>query len=153
MVEIRAAGEQADRLLAGVDQVFVFLAGRRFGTDAENAVLAVQDDLAPLRQVIGHQRRQADAEIDVRALGNVARHARGHLIAIELFHQAAFLRDGAILITRCTKMPGVTITSGSSAPSSTVSRTCTTVHRAAAAMIGAKLRAVLRYTRLPQRSA
>ena len=32
------------------------------------------------------------------------------------------------MTTRLTKIPGVTIASGSSAPSSTVSRTCTTVH-------------------------
>src|SRR6185436_204475 len=129
---------------AGVHQVFVFLAGRGAGADAEHAILAVQDDLALLRQMIGDQGRQADAEVDDRAVGNVARHARRHLVAIELFHQAAFCSGAAIFTTRFTKMPGVTTISGSSAPSSTVSRTCTTVHFAALAMIGAKLRAVLR---------
>src|SRR6185295_13979036 len=108
------------------------------------AVLAVQDDLAALRQVVCDQSRQADTEVDDRAVGNVARHARRHLIAIELFHHATFCRGTAILTTRFTKMPGVTTISGSRAPSSTVSRTWTTVHFAALAMMGAKLRAVMR---------
>src|SRR5207253_4234173 len=140
--EIGAARKQRHRLLAGVDQVFVFFPRCGFGADAENAVLAVQDDLAALGQVIRDQGRQADAEIDVRAFRNIARYARRHLIAIELFHHAAFLSDEPILTTRFTKIPGVTIVSGSSAPSCAISRTCTTVQRAALAMMGAKLRAV-----------
>src|SRR4051794_20021874 len=104
----------------------------------------MQNDLLALGQVICDECRQADAEIHVRAFGDVARDAGGHLVSIELLHHAAFLRPGAIFTTRCTKMPGVTTASGSSAPSSTVSRTWTTVHFAAIAMIGAKLRAVLR---------
>src|SRR5678809_1437771 len=144
MVEVGPAGEERHGLLARVDQVLVLLPGRGARTDAEHAVLAVQDDLAALGQVITHQRRQADAEVHHRAVGNVARHARRHLVAIELFHQAAFCNGAAIFTTRLTKMPGVMIASGSMPPSSTVSRTCTTVHFAALAMIGAKLRAVLR---------
>ena len=58
----------------------------RRGAHAEEAVLAVQDDLAVLRQVVGHQRRQADAEVDVGALGDVAGDARGHLVAAESLH-------------------------------------------------------------------
>ena len=73
----------------------------------------MQDDLAPLRQEVGHQRRQADAEVDVGALGDVARHARRHLLAVEFFHQAAFLSVAATFTTRLTKIPGVTTTSGS----------------------------------------
>src|SRR5678815_2950899 len=144
VVEVRAPGEQGHRLLACVDEVFVFLSRSRAGPDAEYAVLAVQEDLAALRHVVGDQRRQADAEVHHRAAGDVARDARRHLVAIELFHHAAFCRGAATLTTRLTKIPGVMIASGSSPPSSTVSRTCTTVHLAALAMIGAKLRAVLR---------
>ena len=144
MVKIRPAGEERRGLLAGVDEILVFLTGSGLWPDAEHAVLAVQDDLAPLGQVLGDQRGQADAEIDVGAFRNVARDARGDLVAIELLHQAAFLSEGVIRTTRFTKMPGVTMPSGSSAPSSTISRTCTTVQRAALAMIGPKLRAVLR---------
>jgi len=142
VVEIGAAGEQRHRFLAGVDQVLVLFAFSGARADAEHAILAVQDDLASLGQEIGHQRRQADAEVHVGALGDVLRDARRHLLAVEFFH-AAFLRL-ARRTTRLTKIPGVTTVSGSSSPSSTVSRTCATVHFAAAAMIGPKLRAVLR---------
>src|SRR5204862_2802502 len=101
---------------------------------AEDAVLAVQDDLASLRQEVGDQRRQANTEIDVSALRDIARDARSHLFSVELFHQAAFLACSAMRTMRFTKMPGVTTASGSSEPSSTASLTCTTVHFAAAAM-------------------
>ena len=40
-------------------------------------------------QIIRDQRRQADAEIHVSAVGNVARDARGELLAVELLHGAA----------------------------------------------------------------
>jgi hypothetical protein len=42
----------------------------------------MQDDLAALWQVVRNESRQADTEVDDRAVGNVARHARRHLIAI-----------------------------------------------------------------------
>src|SRR5690606_20719058 len=82
VVEERAAGQLGDRLLAGVDQVIVFLAlgGRR--THAQHAVLGVQDDFAAGRQVVGHQRGQADAQVDVGALGDVLRDAGGDLVAV-----------------------------------------------------------------------
>ena len=73
------------------------------------------------------------------------RHARGDLVAVELFHAAFLSLAGtAMRTTRCTKMPGVTTCSGSSSPSAAESRTCATVHFAAIAMIGPKFRAVLR---------
>src|SRR5262249_30419771 len=144
VVEIRAAREQRDRLLPRVDEVLVDLALGRLRPDAEDAVLAVQDDLPSLRQIVPHQRGQAVAQVDVGAFRDVARDARGHLLAIELFHHAAFMIAGATRTTRWTKMLGVTIVSGSRLPNSTISRTCTTVVFAAAAMIGPKLRALLR---------
>ncbi len=45
---------------------------------------------------------------------------------------------------RCTKMPGVMMWSASNAPSATISSTCATVTLPAVAMIGLKLRAVIR---------
>ena len=73
------------------------------------------------RQVVGHQRRQADAEVHVGAFGDVARDARGHLVAGQLLHRHRCVRQAACLkpagrgrgalrscTTRCTKMPGVT---------------------------------------------
>src|SRR6266481_9063669 len=166
MMKKRAAAQQRHRLLPGVDQIVVLFSGCGRRTHAEHPVLAVQQDLAVPGQVVGNQRRQPDAEVDHGAFGNVPRHPRRHLVTIELVHAALLFSavhaawlpasdaaaELATRTTRLTKMPGVTIASGSSAPSSTISWTCTTAHRAAVAMIGAKLRAVLRYTRLPQRS-
>src|SRR5690348_17631498 len=105
--------------------------------------------------MIRDQRRQADAQIDVRTLRNVARDAGRHLIAAEArhrqrrddtararrgfgasgIHAALLLTRSGTSTTRCTKTPGVTIASGSSSPNSTFSRTCAIVHRAALAMI------------------
>ena len=107
-------------------------------------VLAMQEDLTIGRKEVGDQGRQADPEVDVCPIGKVAGNTRRDLFLVELLHQAAFRIDGATRTTRLTKMPGVTIDSGSRAPSSTVSRTCTTAQLAALAMIGPKFRALLR---------
>src|SRR5947207_1921581 len=144
MVKISPARQKRYRLLPGVDEIFVFFAGCGFRPDTEDAVLAVQNDLAASRQVVGDQGRQADPEVDVRPLRDVAGNPRRDLLFVELLHHAAFRIEGATRTTRLTKMPGVTIDSGSRAPSSTVSRTCTTAHLAALAMIGPKFRALLR---------
>src|SRR5690606_39002253 len=103
---------------------------------AEDAVLAVQDDLAIGRKVVGDQRRQADAQVHAGAVRDVARHARGHLVAVEPLHRRPPASVGATAAprtpftctTRFTKMPGVTTASGSIAPSSTISDTCAIVH-------------------------
>ena len=154
MVKVRATGEQGHRLLAGIDEIPIFFALGRCRPHAENAVLAVQKHFAIFRQVVGHQRRQTDAQIDIRAFGNVTRHAGRHFVPRAtfetLFHDsvhAASLPGAAVratLTTRVTKMPGETMFSGSSAPNSTVSNTCAIEHLAALAMIGPKLRAALR---------
>src|SRR3546814_11683307 len=99
------------------------------------------------RQVVGNAGRQADAGVHVGALGDVAGHARGHLVAGRAAHASP-----PVETRRCTKMPGVTTDSGSSSPSATTPDTWAMVHAAAIAISGPKLRAVLRYTRLPQRS-
>src|SRR5262249_54187314 len=119
---------------------------------AEQSVLAVKNDLAVARQIVGDRCRQTDAEVHIGAVGDVVCDAGGHLrtrVSIECaFHQLrAFGRAAdvpGISTTRRTKIPGVTITSGSSAPSTTISRTCAIAHFAADAMMGPKLRAVLR---------
>ena len=67
MVEVSAAGQERHGLLAGVDEVGSSrpLSGRAH----QQAVLAVQEDLAILRQEVSHDRRQADAEIHVAPSG------------------------------------------------------------------------------------
>src|SRR3954470_18605705 len=114
----RATGQQRDRFLARVDQVFVFGAGRRLGTNTEHPVLAMKKDFAALGNVVGHERGQADAKIDISALRNVLGDTRSDLVAVPFFHAVAPVRT-----TRFTKIPGVTTDSGSSSPSSTVLRT------------------------------
>src|SRR5690606_2453450 len=101
---------------------------------------------ASRRQMVSHQRRQADAQIDVGAFGDVLCDTGGNLVATQFIAHDCSLPEvvASICTTRCTKIPGVTMLSGSSAPSSTVSRTCATVIRAALAMIGPKFRAVFR---------
>ncbi|KAG1270016.1 hypothetical protein G6F66_013904 [Rhizopus arrhizus] len=141
-MEERAAGQFGDGLLAGVDQIQVdgIVSGRR--AHAQDAVFAMQHDLAAGGKMGGHQHWHADAQVDVGAFRDVLRDAGGDLVAGQFGAHCCSL--ASICTTRCTKMPGVTTVSGSSVPSSTTSRTCATATRAALAMMGPKLRAVLR---------
>src|SRR5262249_47246587 len=138
-----AAGQQACRALAGIDEIGIRLARRRSLAEAEDAVLAVEHDLAIRRDEIRHQGRQADAQVDIRTVGDVLGGAPGDLPTRQRCRWRAHLAP-ATWTTRSTKMPGVTIISGSSSPSSTNSFTCTTVRSAAIAMVGLKFRAAFR---------
>ena len=55
VVEIRAAWQQRDGLLARIDQIKVFMRFVRRRAHAQNAILTVQNNLKPLRQMVGHQ--------------------------------------------------------------------------------------------------
>src|SRR5256885_4476608 len=77
---------------------------------------SVENNLAACWQVVGDQGRQADPEVDIRPIGDIAGNPRRDLLLVELLHQAAFRIEGATRTTRLTKMPGVTIDSGSRAP-------------------------------------
>src|SRR5205085_9737858 len=134
-----AAGDQRGLVLAGVEHIGVFLARLRLRAHAQNPVLAVEDHLAAFWHIARRQRRNADAEIDVGALGQVLRGAPGHLFAgqrSETRHACA-----PTTTTRSTKMLGVTTASGSISPSSTMVSTSTTVNSAAIAITGLKFRA------------
>ena len=50
------------------------------GADAEDAVLGLQHQLDVVVDVVRHQRRQPDAEVDVGAVGQLRGRARGHLL-------------------------------------------------------------------------
>ncbi|MCY1176594.1 hypothetical protein D9M73_168730 [compost metagenome] len=153
MVEEGTTGQQGDVLLAGVDQVIVFLARRRAWAHAQQAVFAVQEHFL-VTQVVGHQGRCADAQVYIRAFLDVCGHALGHLGAGELFgdghgrpQTALAIEEAAAPVTattRWTKIPGVMMCSGSSSPSSTTWSTWAMAVLAAMAMIGPKLRAALR---------
>src|SRR5271166_798679 len=68
------AGEEAGgrqlrhRLLAGVDEVRVLIALEREGAHAEHAVFALQLNVDAPGNVVRHQGRNADAEVDVEAV-------------------------------------------------------------------------------------
>ena len=110
-------------------------AGR--GAHVEHAVLAVQDDAAVGRHVVRHRRRGADAEVDEAVARQVRGHHPGEALAREAVHGAGLAK------TRSTKMQGVTIASGSSAPGATVRSTSTATMSAAVAITAQWLRAAL----------
>ena len=127
----------------------------------QHPILTLKDDLLTLGHLVGAQRRQANTQVDVGAIGDVRSGAFGDPIpgsfrdvggrVCGLIQGHRGLRSFSempvtglqSLITRSTKMPGVTITSGSRSPKSTISPTCTTVVFAAMAITGPKLRADL----------
>src|SRR5579859_1491916 len=107
MMEITAAGEQRDGLLAGVDELPVLLSGGGGGAHAEQAVLTLEEDLSIEGQIVGDLCRQANAEVHIGAFGNVAGDAGGHLVTVQMVHEAspgqaamAWGRAGAISTTR-----------------------------------------------------
>ena len=70
-IEERRAGQYRYRLLAGVDQIGIFLAFVRIGAHAEDAVLALQRHGDAGGHVVRNQRRQTDAEVDVLSVSAV----------------------------------------------------------------------------------
>src|SRR5947208_3649834 len=161
--EIAGVWQFADGLLAGVDEIGVHLILIRERAHAEHAVLALQADVDAGWDVVRDQRRNADAEIDVIAvaqfLGGARRHlftGPGHQISTPVAAADALDGRGRVLrnsirflavptsMMRLTKMPGVWMWSGLSSPAGTSCSTSATVIFAAVAIIGLKLRAVLR---------
>jgi hypothetical protein len=81
VVKVGAAGEQRDRLLAGVHEIGILLPFRRRGAHSQQAVLAVQHDFTIGRKVVADERRKPDAQVHIRAFRNVPRDALGHLLS------------------------------------------------------------------------
>src|SRR5690606_16902196 len=79
--EIAGPCTRGDGLLAGVDQVGVDLVLGRERADAEQAVLRLQPDVHAIWDVVGHQCRQADAEVDVHAVLELTGGALRHFFA------------------------------------------------------------------------
>ena len=80
VVHVSAALQQSDRLFASVDQIEIFIFRCRRRAHAQDAVLAVQDDLQTFGQVVRDLGRHADAQIDIHTFRNVLRHTRGDLV-------------------------------------------------------------------------
>ncbi len=83
VMHIAAAGAQRHMRRAGIDQERIDLVRRRRGPDADHAVLGMEDHLAIDRHEVGDVRRNADAEIDQPAFGNIACRTLGNAVAIE----------------------------------------------------------------------
>ena len=79
--EVAGGRQLRDSLLAGVDQVRIFIALEGEGAHAEHAVLALQLHVDAVRDEVRHQRRNADAELDVVAVAQLLGGAGGHLFA------------------------------------------------------------------------
>ena len=91
-VEIDRLRKLRNRLLAGIDQIGIFIALEREWPHAQHAVLGLQRDVHTLRNVVCHQRRNADAEIHIHAVFKFLRGPRRHLIAIPGHQALSFLR-------------------------------------------------------------
>src|SRR5690606_16800037 len=137
-VEVRRARRCRHGLLAGVDEVWVDLVVGRVGADAEQPVLGVQDDVDASGEVVRHECRQTDAEVDVLPVGELLCGAYGHLLAcaahcappcgsriVRRSMRLSAACSGVSTSTRCTKIPGRWMRSGSIAPTSTTSSAST----------------------------
>src|ERR1700751_1271886 len=82
-MHIAATGDQCYGLLAGVDQIPVDLVVARRRPDAEDAILAVQHDLAIRRDEVGNQGWQPDPQIHIGAVYEILRGAPRDLATFE----------------------------------------------------------------------
>src|SRR5262249_4031259 len=77
----KAGGRQfSDRLLPGIDEIRILFPFIRERSEAEHAVLALQLYGHAVGNVVRNQRRNADAEIDVKAIAQFPGSALGHLL-------------------------------------------------------------------------
>ena len=81
-VEIGRVGQRRDGLLAGIDQIGVNLILCWEGANAQHPVFGLQGDMHAFGNVIGHQRGNADAKIDIHTILQFLRRARGHLVTV-----------------------------------------------------------------------
>ena len=81
-IEERTSRQLRNRLLAGIDQIGVFLALIRKGAKTQHAVFALQLHIEASGHVIGDQRRDANAKVHIEAIFQFARRTSGHFIAV-----------------------------------------------------------------------
>src|SRR5690606_8597381 len=152
MIHKMAAASEADSLAPGIDQIKILPGPVNYRARSDNAVFGMDNDFVRSGEIVPHQLGHSNPQIDHCTGKNVLRDAPCHLFPrnrMLLRHFVSFLR----LTTLWTKTPEVTMLSGSSMPRGTTSSTSTMVVFAAMHMAGPKLRAVMRYCRLPHRSA
>ena len=73
--KVGSAGELADSLLAGIDEVGVDFVFEGIWTYAKHAVLRLEDDFDARWNVAGDERGHADAEVDVVTVAEFAGHS------------------------------------------------------------------------------
>ena len=82
-IEIGGTGVHRHDLLAGVDEVGIDLVLGGVGTDAEESVLGLQDEVDIVGQEVRNQGGHADAEVDVAAVFEFLGGTGRHLIACQ----------------------------------------------------------------------
>ena len=100
LLKYEQPGSLGDRFLAGVDEIGIDLVLGRKRSDAEQPVLGVQRDVDARRNVVGDQRRHADAEVDVVAVFQLARDARDDAFA----NVHGYARTSAIGPSSCCRL-------------------------------------------------
>jgi hypothetical protein len=87
-LEVSRAGDHGDGLFAGVDEVGSTSALDGVRADAEQAVLGLEHHLHAGGDVVGHERRDADAEVDVEAVAQLLGGARVAIWSrVSIMHQ------------------------------------------------------------------
>jgi hypothetical protein len=130
-----------DEAAAGVGQVGILHALRRAGSEADHAVLRLEEHVDVLGQIIRDQARQSDAEVD--------QHLRLHLLGDAARDDFLAVHQKALSSKWVTSTPGVLTLSGGMTPTGTIVCGSAMTTSPASAMIGLKLWAVSEYSRLP----
>ena len=130
-VDRGGAGHRGDEAAARVGEVWIFHAFGRAGAKADHAVLGLEENVDVLRQVIGDEARQSDAEID--------QHLRLHLLGDAPRDHFLGVHHSALSRRWVTSTPGVLTESGEITPTGTICCGSAMTTSPASAMIGLKL--------------
>src|SRR5262249_18318002 len=140
-VDRGCARHRGDIAAPGVGEVRVLHALRRAGAEPDDAILRLEEHMDVLRQIVGDQARQSDAEID--------QHGRLHLLSDAAGDDFLGVHQKALSSKWVTSTPGVLTESGEMTPTGTIVCGSAMTTSPASAMIGLKLCAVSEYSRLP----
>src|SRR5215472_6421113 len=81
LMKERSAGNQRHRNFHGVHQVVILFTGLGPAPHTENSIFAVEVDGDFLRKIVGNEIRDAPAEIDVSAVGQLERGTLSDLLS------------------------------------------------------------------------
>src|SRR5215207_6624363 len=103
--EIARSRNFGDRLLAGIDEIRIFFALVGEWPEAQHAILTLQLHAYSWRNVIGNQRGNADAEVDIDTIAQLLGGAVGHLLACPGHQTSSPVPAGAAVrlrVVRCS---------------------------------------------------